>query len=276
VTPAWKQSIPTRLNIRVDFNRPLSEYFAAIPPAVSPRSNHARGSPQRPKEKFRRGADFLFGVLIAVALEKAVEGFLHVAAHGWLVDPVPCRESPSTSHPNWWLALLRLLIFAPMVASFYFGSLKYFEDTYSHPPSIRSDELGRRFRIDAFSGLIHFALFYTWSLCITAPVAASMQLCRWSVSPFLLMLVAVLVYDAVWYGFRVWATRAGPVRWKAHDQNTHDQIWKWTWKNLLVALWIVAAVLVLGGWFRPAIAEAIAIVPAIVVSVREFPKIVAS
>ena len=232
-----------------------------------------------PAEKFRRGADFLFGVLIAVSLEKAVEGFLHVAAHSWTADPAaPKSESLPLEHPWSWLVLLvlRMLAFTPMIASFYFGSIKYFDETYgaAAPASTNANEFGRGFRVDLFSGIIHFALFYAWSLSVPA-LDKFIQYGSWSFSPFLMMFVFVLIYDSFWLSVRWLATRQtkNPA-WVAHDQETHKMIRGWAIRNLLIASWIVVVVLVPLSFTHPIRSEALAILPAIVFSLRDFKKIV--
>ena len=232
-----------------------------------------------PADKFRRGADFLFGVLIAVALEKAVEGFLHVAAHSWTSDPAaPRSESLPLEHPWSWLALLvfRMLAFTPMIASFYFGSIKYFDEIYgtAAPPSTDVNEFGRGFRVDLFSGIIHFALFYAWSLSVPA-LDKFIQYGGWSFSPFLMMFVFVLIYDFFWLSFRWLATRhTTNAAWIEHDKTTHKMIRSWAIRNLLIASWVVVVILVPWSFTHPIRSEALALLPVIFLSLRDFKKIV--
>jgi hypothetical protein len=228
-----------------------------------------------PMEKFRKGADFLFGVLIAVALGDAFEGFLHISLHEWIADPAsPASGFSPQDYAPWCLALWRLIVFASMVANFYFGSIKYFDKTYSNTPSTDT-KFGTRFTADFFSGLVHFALFFMWSLSISAPLKSLLASRCFYLSFFSLMLMIVLIYDLIWWCLRRLVTlisKSDP--WNAPDSSTHKQIWQWTWHDLLVtaAILVILAVGTRIWPGQPGLIEAIAATPALLWCLWEFPK----
>jgi len=207
------------------------------------------GSNSDATEKFRKGADFLFGILIAVSLEKAVEGFLHIIVPSWGAEAVHNHEANLPAGCGWALALFRLLVFGALIANFYFGSIKFFEETYGSPPSSKPGEFGWRFRIDVFCGLTHFALFYAWSLSLTAVEPITLPFCEVKMTPFLLMLLAVLAYDVPWLGVRCLLTRWRKTgdepddrdkdTWKKRDRIAHGHIGGWTWKNLIIVILVI-------------------------------------
>lgn len=192
-------------------------------------------------EKFRKGADFLFGILIAVSLEKAVEGFLHIVVPGWGAEAAHNHDAHLPGYCGWALALFRLLVFGALIANFYFGSIKFFEETYGKPPTSTPGEFGGRFRIDVFCGLTHFALFYAWSLSLTAADPISLPFCEVKITPFLLMLLAVLAYDVPWLGIRWLLThwRNAGAGWEQRDRVAHGHIGGWTWKNLIIVILVI-------------------------------------
>jgi len=223
-------------------------------------------------EKFRKGADFLFGILIAVSLEKAVEGFLHVAVPSWGAE---APNGSATDHAAWPLAFFRLLVFASLIANFYFGSIKFFEETYGDkkPPTSLPGEFGWRFRVDVFSGLAHFAFFYAWSLSLTAVKEVRLPFCEVEVTPFLFMLLFVLAYDLLWLIFRRLATLRKAAAWEERDKKANGNIFNWTWKNLIIVVLAIVAAHFVDSDSRIAL-EVIVSAAAMVLNLWEFAGIV--
>ncbi len=100
----------------------------------------------------------------------------------------------------------RLLLVIIVIVRFYLGSTYYFARYHQQAKS-------PYYAIDLFSGIVHFVLFYAWSITVTLSPPPT-----YSFSLFELLLFAVLLYDLAWLLFcrqqrreqvRYWATING-------------------------------------------------------------------
>lgn len=168
------------------------------------------------------GADFLLGVIVALAIEKAMEGFLHGLNHSWLVDPLRPLLSETEMSPGLFqkcLEFARLIVFMVMIVRFYFGWI-----FYSHKMHLEAGLPNpAAYRRDFFSALFHFALFYAWSLTITTRMRFWLIL-----NSFVIGMVAVLLYDILWVR---WLHATGSAR-------------KWAWRNGMTVVWCSVLLLI--------------------------------
>jgi len=168
------------------------------------------------------GADFLLGVIVALAIERALESFLHGLNHNWLADPLrplltAAEMSPELAQKC--LEFARLILFMVMIVRFYFGWIFYSHKTHLEaglPNPVA-------YRRDFFSALFHFALFYAWSLTITTRMRFWLIL-----NPFLIGMAAVLLYDILWVR---WLHATGSAR-------------KWAWRNGMTVVWCSVLLLI--------------------------------
>jgi hypothetical protein len=218
---------------------------------------------------------WLNGVIVALTVEKAVEGFLHGFDHSWFVDPTHDfgglgRHAPAEMEFGWLghlLQLWRVIVLFVIAARFYLGSVYLAESHLTNNVQERGRSIWKGgwtakkvaatayrrraiiYRRHFFIGISHFALFFAWSLTIT------IFRYHWGFSSYFIVLEVILLWD-LWY--------LGSPRGFSHP---------WVELNFKIALggfclWGVAALLV-GGECKLEIADAVALAPAVWVSARE-------
>jgi hypothetical protein len=92
-----------------------------------------------PLDALNKGADFIYGVIVALAISKAVESFLHGLSPNWFLDPLHVHL-PLMSGIDYLAAgpgaevkvrrllqFSRLVIFMMTIIRFYFGSIIHLE-----------------------------------------------------------------------------------------------------------------------------------------------------
>ena len=239
-------------------------------------------------EKLHKGADFLYGVLIAVSIEKAIEGFLHVSFHDWFNDPAHPHVEDATPHASTVLILWRVMVLLVMVARFYIGSIRYFAETYKDPHGpADSSSFRNRFSFDFFAGLMHFSFFFALGLAVTIPAGNVELFPCFQLSSFSLMLIAILLFDLIWLVIRLifilsWQrkdTRSTSQHvdfWKLADKKANDMIWKWGKLNFKTTAAISLCLFIVEIFWRSQweIAESVFLIPLFVVSLMDFLNIV--
>jgi hypothetical protein len=228
-------------------------------------------------EKLHKGVDFLYGILIAMSLEKVIEGVMHASSSTWFVDPTHphTEEAAVVLHAPAALMYWRTLIFLIMVARFYLGSIRYFDKTYkSHALDLKGFQ--PRFFADFLIGLIHFLLFFPLSLAVTVPPGRISFFSCFKFSSFAIMLMVILMYDTFWLAARWMITRQRSEEWKVLDEDAFEQIQRWSLRNFVTTLWIVG-LLVLAGVIWPVCpgwAESIALIPLFIASLQDFSEVI--
>ena len=239
-------------------------------------------------EKLHKGADFLYGVLIAVSIEKGIEGFLHVSAHEWFVDPTHPHQGGESPHAPEYLMVWRLMILLVMVARFYIGSIRYFTETYKNPPNITdSSSFKNRFSFDFFAGLVHFSFFFALGLSLTVPAGNVDPFDCYKLSSFSIVLMFILLFDMLWLPVRLIVTRVSQQKdarsnsehaeyWKRADKAANHMIWRWGRMNLFVTLAMLAVFVVIeiSAPDQLSMAETAALLPLFIHSFKDFRKIV--
>ena len=86
-----------------------------------------------------------------------------------------------------WLSILRLGIFLVLIVRFYLGAVTVFVSPIDRKPNDA---------VDLLVGLLHFLFFFGWATTIDVPVTS-----RWrgETSPFLFLMVIVLLFDIFWW-----------------------------------------------------------------------------
>lgn len=228
-------------------------------------------------EKLHKGVDFLYGILIAMSLEKVIEGVMHASSSTWFVDPTHPHsdEAAAMVHAPEALMYWRTLIFLIMVARFYLGSIRYFDKTYKSN-TLELKGFRPRFFADFVVGLIHFILFFPLSLAVTVPPGRISVFSCFKFSSFVIMLMVILLYDTLWLAVRPIVTRHRIEEWKDSDDSAHEQIKRWGLRNFLTTLWIVGLMVLAGvvlpdhlGW-----AESIALISLLIASLKDFREVI--
>lgn len=107
-----------------------------------------------------------------------------------------------------------------MIVRFYFGAVQFF-DTVHINPETEARVKTKSYGIDFGMGLIHFLVFFAWSLTITDHGTRLLGL-----TTFLWLLIAILLYDIIWCF----------VNWISKFRDTIDEIKTWTVVNFLTVL----------------------------------------
>ncbi len=87
----------------------------------------------------------------------------------------------------------RLIIFLMTITCFYFGSAVFFDKVYLNEKTASRFQK-KSYGLDYVLGMVHFLVFFAWSLTL-----ADHSRFRWGLSPFLLFMSAILLYDVVWF-----------------------------------------------------------------------------
>jgi len=135
-------------------------------------------------QRLHNSVTFVYGVIVGLAIREAlvrtVPDILHLTQIvGWRAN----------------LEAFRLVLFLSLIVRFYFGSGTYFESVYlgenAPAPSLQTRV---SYGIDFSSGLVHFLVFFAWSLTLTDHNRP------WQgTGIFLWVLAVILAFDAVWY-----------------------------------------------------------------------------
>ena len=132
-------------------------------------------------QRLHTHANYIYGVIVGLAIREA------------LVRTVP-QLIPPFSLELWkvYLVVFRLILFLLTITCFYFGAGIYFDKVHLNPETAVKYPR-KSYGLDFASGLIHFLIFFAWSLTVVdfSRHAAG-------VSPFLFLLSAVFLYDLVW------------------------------------------------------------------------------
>lgn len=135
-------------------------------------------------QRLHSHAFYLYGVVVALAIREVL---LRVGTHAFV--PVAGEQVES-----WKIHLeaLRLVLFLIAITCFYFGSGVFFDKVYINPDTAREFQK-KNYGLDFTIGLIHFLIFFAWSLTITNHSRNG-----WGLSPFFGFLSAIFLYDLVW------------------------------------------------------------------------------
>lgn len=132
-------------------------------------------------DQLHKDAFWVYGVIVGLAIREVLS---HVVpdfiSRGWT---------------DWWVQLevWRSLVFVLIVIQFYLGSSLYFSKVYFRRQSA-TQFVKRSYPIDFLCGLVHFLVFFVWSI-----TSYHVERARNEVSYFTIALAVVLLYDNVWY-----------------------------------------------------------------------------
>jgi hypothetical protein len=127
-------------------------------------------------DKLAKEGVWFYGVIAALAAEKAVEGFLHSLSTRWFFDPTHPRahglEEFVPGIAGHFLEVLRMVLLLIMGVRFYFGAVWLFEQHLKNLArhKVQPHDAWRRaryWRNDFVIGIFHFVLFFAWSLTVT-------------------------------------------------------------------------------------------------------------
>jgi hypothetical protein len=127
-------------------------------------------------DKLAKEGVWFYGVIAALAVEKAVEGFLHSLPTSWFFDPThPRPYNPEEFVPGiggHFLEAFRVVLLLIMGVRFYFGAVwlseQHLKNRARH--NVQPHDAWRRaryWRNDFVTGIFHFVLFFAWSLTVT-------------------------------------------------------------------------------------------------------------
>ena len=146
----------------------------------------------------------------------------------------------SASLAPWQIRLeaYRLVLFLFTIACFYFGCGQYFEKVHirsaaSDPNATTKTSYG----LDYGMGLIHFLIFFALAIAVT-----DHSRFRWGVSPYLIFLSAIFLYDLVWLAVSI-----------RLDSVQEIKLWAW----VCAFFWFIAAVVYFAArsWGNDVVAE---------------------
>lgn len=197
--------------------------------------------PMPTEEGLHKHAFWLYGVIVGLAIKEA------------LAATVPRIFSPPADETGAvMLEAARLFVFLVVIIRFFLGSVYYFDCAHTGP---ESDEAypNKDYYVDFLFGLVHFIFFFAWALSIDVFVT--------HVKLFPALLALILLYDWLWYLV-------------SRRYDTHRVIKLWTWMN--TAIVVVGATLYLtmrALEFSPALAQVVAFVPVVVLSLIDIADI---
>jgi hypothetical protein len=140
-------------------------------------------------QRLHAHAFWVYGVIVGLAIREAL-----VRAGSHIFLPGSPTFLPSDVLP-WKLHLeaFRLIIFLMTITCFYFGSGVFFDKVYLNEKTASRFEK-KSYGLDFVLGMVHYLVFFAWSLTL-----ADHSRFRWGLSPFLLFMSAILLYDVVWF-----------------------------------------------------------------------------
>ena len=195
-------------------------------------------------------AFYLYSAIVGLAIREALVG---AGRHIFIpLPPAAASASAYSTLAPWQIHLeaFRLVLFLFTISCFYFGCGLYFEKVHIHSEALVNPRAGtdrpeetattgnkKSYGLDFGMGLIHFLIFFAWAIAITDHSRYS-----WGVSPFLVFLTAIFLYDLVWL---VVSARLDSV----------EEIKLWAW--VCAFFWFIGAVVFFGvrAWKNDVVAE---------------------
>jgi hypothetical protein len=143
-------------------------------------------------KRLHNHAFYLYSAIVGLAIREAlVNAGKHIfipLAPALPNVPAPVNLAPWQVH----LEAFRLVLFLFTISSFYVGAGVYFDKVHVNPAK-PEENLKKSYGLDFGMGLIHFLIFFAWAMAITDHTRFA-----GGVSPFLLYLSAIFLYDMVW------------------------------------------------------------------------------
>jgi hypothetical protein len=140
-------------------------------------------------QRLHAHAFWIYGVIAGLAIREAL---VRAGSHVFLPSSpsfLPADVLPWKLH----LEAFRLITFLMTITCFYFGSAFFFDKVYLNEATAPKFEK-KSYGLDYILGMVHFLVFFAWSLTL-----ADHSRFRWGLSPFLLFMSAILLYDVVWF-----------------------------------------------------------------------------
>jgi hypothetical protein len=132
-------------------------------------------------QRLHNHAFYLYGVLTGLAIREAL---VRAGPHIF----VPSNAIPWQAH----LEAMRLVIFLFTISCFYFGAGVYFNKVHLCPETAEGYEK-KNYGLDFGMGMVHFFIFFACAIAISDHSRP-----KWGISPFILYLSAIFLYDLVW------------------------------------------------------------------------------
>lgn len=184
-------------------------------------------------------AFWVYGVIVGLAIKESLAAALP-GLLGLLTNP---PNSLFASVPDAW----KLLIFLIVIVRFYLGSAVYFHEHHNV-----DGELSTGYVTDFLSGIIHFILFFAWSLTYKISAPANHP---FAPTAYETMLAIILLYDFLW-----WAICRGTAR--------SSKVKYWAITNLVtVLISVVIHLIATAADALPSVAEGLTLIPVLVMSV---------
>ena len=164
-------------------------------------------------------AFYLYGVLVGLAMREALN---RVGTHIF----VPSDAISWQAH----LEALRLVVFLFTISCFYFGAGTYFNTVHLNPETADTFKK-KNYGLDFGMGMIHFLIFFACAIAISDHSRPKL-----GISPFMLYLSAIFLYDLVWllasirldsaHEIKLWAVMCAGVWFVAMVTFFGISIWK--------------------------------------------------
>lgn len=189
-------------------------------------------------------AFWLYGVLVGLSITHALN------------FAIPEIFAPRSDPPIDPVQLsVRLFVFLTVIVRFYLGSATFFEAAYSQPEAAEKYPK-KSFGLDFLFGFIHFVFFFAW--------AASLDLTSQSPRLFFALLMAILLYDTLWF-------------LACRENDTRRLMKVWTFINFLTVVFALVpywGIQVSGG--SPLVAEYVAYLVVLFVSIVDLVELARS
>ncbi len=193
-------------------------------------------------EGVHRHAFWVYGVIVGLAIDKALSGLIpHIFT---LPNDEPWPFLPEAA---------RFVVFIILIVRFYLGSALYFNDAYL------SDEATnlyprKSYALDFLFGFAHFLFFYA--------LGVSIEIHNKPNGIFPVLLVVILAYDLLWF-------------LASGDNDTRHLIKMWAFVNLITLLVSLVCYLVVNRLGYNALrAEESAFIPIVIVSIIDFAEMI--
>jgi hypothetical protein len=194
------------------------------------------------KPVLHQHAFWVYGVIVGLAIKEALTAVLPHLLVFFSVPP----ESPFAYLAQTW----KLIIFIVVIIRFYLGSAIFFHDYHT----VETEPLTGGYITDFLSGIVHFILFFGWSLTFGVVPTVDQQ---FRPTAYETLLGVILLYDFLWLVLCRGTAGASRVR-------------SWAWINFVTVMLAAIIHLVSGAANADiAMSESLALIPVLLISIAD-------